>query len=156
MNGGVLELEQSTGYPYAGEARFTVRRNTAGSVKLAVYLPAFCQDALLTGAEARRSGSYLVASLPQEGTLSLAFSLSPRVQPPEGRYNQDAGRLLLHGPLILGCDNPQASISDCGALTLCPGEAVYTDGKDIFFPISGTYLLAGKTEVESQSLKILY
>ncbi len=156
MNGGVLELEQWTGYPYTGEARFTVRRNTAGSVKLAIYLPAFCQDAAITGVTARHSGSYLVALLPEEGTFTLTFSLSLRTQPPEGRHNAGSGLLLLHGPLILGCDNPEAQSVDCGKLTACPGDAVYSDGKDTFFPICNTYLLEGKEQAERQTLHILF
>ncbi len=151
LDGAPLTLALSTSFPYEGRAVLTA--SSAKAVTVKIRIPDFAKGLRLNGAPAEAENGYLVLTVTGERSFEITFDIPLTIEAPHGKHNK-AGKLFLHGSLILGTED------DCGAIdpsSLVRGEKVATyEGNGIkLAPINDTYLI-GENKVHTRKLRILF
>lgn len=140
INGEMIHIEQTTNYPYEGQAAFVISGVTSyDKITLQIYKPG--------------CGEYYIETLsPIKKNINISFNIPLIKSKPTGKYNNISNDMYFHGHLILGT-MPDA-VPDFSNIKY-KGDGKYTAGDAELCPIGDLYI-KDKEEALTDKKRILF
>ncbi len=140
VNGETIHIEQTSDYPFEGQALFIISGvSSYNQIKMLIYKPG--------------CGEYHIESLsPEKSRINIKFDIPLIRAKPEGKYNNVSADIYYHGNLILGT-NPEET-PDFSKLNYL-GKGRYSAGSVLMVPLSDLYTKE-KEEAIADQKRILF
>jgi DUF1680 family protein len=152
-DGGGLELEVETDYPWDGRVTVTVRRAPEGGEReIALRIPGWCADWSIEGdgaaeAASERGWVRLRRNWSAGDVVRLELALAPRLTEPHPKIDAVRGCVAIeYGPVVYcleSADQPELDLDEVALDMSAPVEAVWSDvlGGVMKITASGTALM---------------